>query len=107
LMFMALEAWTAFSLDERLAMHLVHLANGHGLRDGSDVAINLHLPQEQLAQLLGVTRQRVSQVLHEWERVGRVHVRYGRVVLDGAWFAGNPSGPHLQSVALASLPPAH
>jgi CRP/FNR family transcriptional regulator, cyclic AMP receptor protein len=107
LMFMALESWTACSLDERLAMHLVHLANGHGLRDGADVAINLHLPQELLAQLLGVTRQRISQILHEWERRGRVHVRYGRVVLDGAWFASNPSGPHLQSVSVASLPLAH
>ena len=74
LMFLALESWTAFSLDERLAMHLVHLANGHGLRDGADVAINLHLPQELIAQLLGVTRQRISQILHEWERLGRVHV---------------------------------
>jgi CRP-like cAMP-binding protein len=104
LMFLALESWTAFSLDERLAMHLVHLANGHGLRDGADVAINLHLPQEQLAQLLGVTRQRISQILHEWERLGRVHVRYGRVVLDGLWFASNPTAPHLQSVPIASLP---
>jgi CRP-like cAMP-binding protein len=107
LMFLALEAWTAFSLDERLAMHLVHLANGHGLRDGADVAINLHLPQEQLAQLLGVTRQRISQILHEWERLGRVHVRYGRVVLDGLWFASNPTAPHLMSVPTANLPLAH
>jgi len=107
LMFLALESWTAFSLDERLAMHLVHLANGHGQRDGADVAINLHLPQEQLAQLLGVTRQRISQILHEWERLGRVHVRYGRVVLDGLWFASNPTAPHLHSVPIASLPLAH
>ena len=107
LMFLALEAWTAFSFEERLAMHLVHLANGHGLRDGADVAINLHLPQEQLAQLLGVTRQRISQVLHEWERLGRVRVRYGRVVLDGAWFAGNPTAPQLRAVPIASLPLAN
>jgi CRP/FNR family cyclic AMP-dependent transcriptional regulator len=107
LMFLALEAWTAFSLDERLAMHLVHLANGHGQRDGGDVAINLHLPQEQLAQLLGVTRQRISQILHEWERLGRVHVRYGRVVLDGAWLDSQPTGPHLLATAAAALPAAH
>jgi len=107
LMFLALESWTAFSLDERLAMQLVHLANGHGQRDGADVAINLHLPQELLAQLLGVTRQRISQILHEWERQGRVHVRYGRVVLDGLWFASNPTAPQLYAVPMASLPLAH
>jgi CRP/FNR family cyclic AMP-dependent transcriptional regulator len=99
LMFLALEAWTAFSLDERLA-------NGHGLRDGDDVAIDLHLPQELLAQLLGVTRQRISQILHEWERLGRVHVRYGRVVLAGTWFESQPTA-HLQAVPIASLPLAH
>jgi len=106
LMFLALEAWTAFSLDERLTMHLVHLANGHGLRDGADVAINLHLPQEQLAQLLGVTRQRISQILHEWERLGRVHVRYGRVVLAGSWFESQPT-THVKAVPIASLPTAY
>lgn len=106
LMFLALEAWTAFSLDERLAMQLVHLANGHGLRDGDDVAIDLHLPQEHLAQLLGVTRQRISQVLHEWERLGRVRVRYGRVVLDGRWFESQPT-VHLKALPIARLPLAH
>jgi CRP/FNR family cyclic AMP-dependent transcriptional regulator len=104
LAYLALEAWTAFSLDERLAMQLVHLANGHGLRDGVDVAINLHLPQEQLAQLLGVTRQRIGQILHEWERLGRVHVRYGRIVLDGAWFASQPTAPNLVAVPAQALP---
>jgi hypothetical protein len=33
-----------------------------------------------------------------------VHVRYGRVVLDGLWFASNPTAPHLMSVPMASLP---
>ena len=58
LLYFALEAWTAFSFEERLARHLLNLAGGHGQRDGQgdDIAINLHLPQEQLAQLLGVSR---------------------------------------------------
>ena len=73
-------------------MHLVHLANGHGLRDGADVAINLHLPQEQLAQLLGVTRQRISQILRDWERHGWLRYRYGRIVLRAAWLAGRGAG---------------
>jgi len=107
LLFLAMEAWTSLPLEERLALHLVHLANGHGERAGDDLAIRLHMPQEQLAQLLGVTRQRISQILHEWERLGRVHVRYGRVVLDGLWFASNPTAPHLHSVPIASLPLAH
>jgi CRP/FNR family cyclic AMP-dependent transcriptional regulator len=107
LMFLALEAWTAFSLDERLAMHLVHLANGHGRRDGGDVAINLHLPQEQLAQLLGVSRQRISQILHAWEQQGWVRVRYGRVVLNGDWLDTQLDGSHLLAARARHLPTAH
>jgi hypothetical protein len=29
------------------------------------------------------------------------------VVLDGVWFASNPTGPHLLSAPMASLPLAH
>lgn len=98
LMYFALEAWTAFPLDERLARHLLNLANGHGQPDGGDVAINLRLPQEQLAQLLGVSRQRVSQVLRDWEERGWLHFRYGRIVLSGDWVASQPAGPQLTTL---------
>jgi CRP-like cAMP-binding protein len=107
LMFLALESWTAFSLDERLAMHLVHLADGHGLRKGDDVAIDLHLPQEQLAQLLGVSRQRIGQILHEWERRGWVHYRYGRIVLDGGWLRGQAGRPHIAAARPERLSASH
>jgi CRP-like cAMP-binding protein len=92
LMFIAMEASTACPLEERLALHLVNLANGHGLREGDDVVLKLHLPQEHLAQLLGVTRQRISQILREWERLGWLHYRYGRIVLRAAWLAGRATG---------------
>ena len=97
LMYFALEAWTAFPLDERLARHLLNLAAGHGQRDGDvdDIAINLRLPQEQLAQLLGVSRQRVSQILRDWEDRGWLHFRYGRIVLNGRWIASQPAGAQL------------
>ncbi len=107
LMFLALEAWTAFSLDERLARHLLNLAGGHGQREGDDIAIKLHLPQEQLAQLLGVSRQRVSQILRDWEQRGWVHFRYGRIVLSGDWLEGQPAGPQLLSARTLRQPAAH
>jgi CRP-like cAMP-binding protein len=97
LMYLALEAWTAYPLDERLARHLQHLARGHGRRVGEDVAIELHLPQEQLAQLLGVSRQRVSQLLRDWEQHGRLHFRYGRIVLSGEWLGRREAAPLLPS----------
>lgn len=109
LMYFALEAWTAFSLEERLARHLLNLANGHGQREaeGDDIAINLRLPQEQLAQLLGVSRQRVSQILREWEDHGWLHFRYGRVVLNGDWIARQPSGAQLLAMRGVRVAAAH
>jgi CRP-like cAMP-binding protein len=85
LMFLAMEAWMILPLEERLALHLVNLANGHGQREGDDLALRLHMPQEHLAQLLGVSRQRVSQVLRAWERHGWLRYRYGRIVLCREW----------------------
>jgi CRP-like cAMP-binding protein len=92
LLFVAMEATAAFPLEERLALYLVNLANGHGLREGEDIVIRLHLPQEHLAQLLGVTRQRISQILRDWERHGWLRYRYGRIVLRAAWLAGRGAG---------------
>lgn len=57
-------------------------------RSGSDgghgpAAIDRRLPQERLAELLGTSRQWVTEVVRELSRAGLVEWRYGRVtVLD-------------------------
>ena len=43
--------------------------------------IRLHPPQETLAQLIGSTRQRVNQILKEWEAAGTVDQQYGHLTL--------------------------
>jgi CRP-like cAMP-binding protein len=58
------------------------------VRSGSDgengpAAIDLRLPQERMAELLGTSRQWVTAVVRELTRAGLVQWRYGRVtVLD-------------------------
>jgi len=107
LMFLAMEAWTILPLEERLALHLVNLANGHGEREGDDLAIRLHMPQEQLAQLLGVTRQRISQILRAWERHGRLRYRYGHIVLCREWLAERSAPAHAIVLRPQGMPAAH
>jgi CRP-like cAMP-binding protein len=107
LLFLAMEAWTSLPLEERLALHLVHLANGHGERAGDDLAIRLHMPQEQLAQLLGVTRQRISQILREWERQGRLRYRYGHIVLCREWLSQRAAPAHAIVPRLERMPAPH
>jgi hypothetical protein len=51
-------------LRARLAKQLLHLTRSYGvmsLSDSNEIRIGLHLAQEELAQLLGASRQRVNQ----------------------------------------------
>ncbi|PAT35923.1 Crp/Fnr family transcriptional regulator [Vandammella animalimorsus] len=73
-------------LRARLAKQLLHLARSYGIADlsgGSHIRIGLQLAQEELAQLLGASRQRVNQELKGMEREGIIRIETGGlVVLD-------------------------
>lgn len=71
-------------LRARLAKQLLHLARSYGVtslsREG-EVRIGLHLAQEELAQLLGASRQRVNQELKTLEREDVIRIEPGGLVL--------------------------
>jgi CRP-like cAMP-binding protein len=73
-------------LRARLAKQLNHLARSYGvpsLSDAKAVRISLQLAQEELAQLLGASRQRVNQELKQMEREQVIRIEPGGlVVLD-------------------------
>ena len=73
-------------LRARLAKQLVHLVRSYGsarLSDSSETRIGLQLAQEELAQLLGASRQRVNQELKTMEREGIIRIEpAGLVVRD-------------------------
>ena len=71
-------------LRARLAKQLLHLARSYGvasLNDASEVRIGLHLAQEELAQLLGASRQRVNQELKSMERDNVIRIEPGGLVI--------------------------
>jgi CRP-like cAMP-binding protein len=71
-------------LRARLAKQLLHLVRSYGvpsLSDGSEVRIGLHLAQEELAQLLGASRQRVNQELKSMEREEAIRIEQGGLVI--------------------------
>ena len=70
------------SYQERLARQLVILANQHGHQVSAGTEINLRLPQEELALLVGTTRQRINKVLKDWEREQWVSVSYSRITIN-------------------------
>jgi len=75
------EAFSLNTLEQRLAGRLLMLAEAYGSPTAWGQRIELHLSQELLAQLVGVSRQRVNQIFKAWEIDGLVEQRYGRVLL--------------------------
>ncbi len=71
-------------LRARLAKQLLHLARSYGvasLADAGEIRIGLQLAQEELAQLLGASRQRVNQELKAMEREGLIRIEPGGLVV--------------------------
>jgi len=51
------------------------------LTHGEEIRIGLHLAQEELAQLLGASRQRVNQELKAMEREEAIRIEPGGLVI--------------------------
>jgi CRP-like cAMP-binding protein len=71
-------------LRARLAKQLLHLLRSYGvssLSDSREMRIGLQLAQEELAQLLGASRQRVNQELKTMEREEVIRIEPGGLVV--------------------------
>ena len=71
-------------LRARLAKQLLHLVRSYGvasLSNGAEMRIGLQLAQEELAQLLGASRQRVNQELKTMEREEAIRIEPGGLVV--------------------------
>jgi CRP/FNR family transcriptional regulator, cyclic AMP receptor protein len=81
LMFDAVEDLNTRPLAARLAKQILLLARSYGVAHGDEMRIGLQLAQEDLAQLLGASRQRVNQELKGFERDGAVRIEPTRLVV--------------------------
>ncbi|MFT7724583.1 MAG: Crp/Fnr family transcriptional regulator [Roseateles sp.] len=81
LMFDMIEDLNTRPLAARLAKQVLLLARSYGVAEGDEIRIGLQLAQEDLAQLLGASRQRVNQELKAFEREGAVRVEPTRLVV--------------------------
>ena len=81
LMFDAVEDLNTRPLASRLAKQILLLARSYGVAQGEEIRIGLQLAQEDLAQLLGASRQRVNQELKGFERGGAVRIEPTRLVV--------------------------
>jgi CRP/FNR family transcriptional regulator, cyclic AMP receptor protein len=83
-LFGLVEDLNTLPLRARLAKQLSHLVRSYGvpsLGEGSEVRIGLQLAQEELAHLLGASRQRVNQELKQMEREEVIRIEPGGLVV--------------------------
>lgn len=69
------------TLPVRLAQRLMMLAESFGVETEKGVEIQLRLPQEELGQMLGISRQSVNKLLKQFEQNEWIEVAYRRIVL--------------------------
>ena len=85
LLYGLVEDLNTLPLRARLAKQLLHLARSYGIpslsSDGTEIRIGLQLAQEELAQLLGASRQRVNQELKAMERESTIRIEPGGLVI--------------------------
>lgn len=79
-----IDATILLPLPVRLAKRLLEIRKAqHPHSPGTDGAL-LRLSQEDLSQMLGVSRQSINKLLKDWEARGIVAVQYGKItLLDG------------------------
>jgi CRP-like cAMP-binding protein len=78
---------TFLDVPTRLAKQLAAIAQEYGERDGRSGALALNVSQQELAQMLGVSREIVSRQLAVWRQAGAIEIGRGRVVVhDIAFF---------------------
>ena len=78
-LFVAVEELAQLPLEERVWRRLQLVALGYGSREAPRRRI--HLSQELLAQMLGVSRQSINKALKALEAGGRVRLHYGEIEL--------------------------
>jgi CRP/FNR family transcriptional regulator/CRP/FNR family cyclic AMP-dependent transcriptional regulator len=68
----------------RLAKRLLDLASAHGVQRGGGVLIDLSVTQEDLANMIGVTRESVNRNLSDFRNLGLISNQGRKIVIRDA-----------------------
>jgi CRP-like cAMP-binding protein len=93
----ALEDASHLPMQQRLARRLLHAASNHGQSGVGSLRRRVRLPQNYLAQMLGVSRQTVNKALQQLVARGVLVLHYAEIeILDVAALleAAGPIDPH-------------
>ena len=77
-----LEDMLFFDSETRLAKRLMTLKDIYGKAAGDAIHIDLKISQQDIASLVGISRERVNKHLKNWEKAAIVSLQQGRVVIQ-------------------------
>lgn len=76
-----LEEVLFFDSETRLAKRVLALKDIYGKGVGSTVQIEFKISQQDIANLVGITRERVNKHLKQWERAEIISLKQGRLTI--------------------------
>ena len=68
--------------ETRLAKRIVALENIYGKAAGNAIQIELKISQQDIASLVGITRERVNKLLKKWEKAKIVSLQHGCLTIQ-------------------------
>jgi CRP-like cAMP-binding protein len=71
-------------LPARVASRIITAAQSFGVDAGPGVRLSVHLPQSELASMVGASRQSINKVLRQFQDDGLITIEYGNLVIR-AW----------------------
>jgi CRP-like cAMP-binding protein len=79
-----IEAMAYQRVDQRLARRLLDLGRRFGVRDGGGTRIEARLTQQELAEMVGTTRETLAHTLADFRRRGLLETEHHQVVIRDA-----------------------
>lgn len=79
---LAMEQFAVWTPRTRLAARLCGLVRSVGRQHPDGIEIMAHLPQESLAAMIGLSRQRTNKILRDFERDGVLILDYSRIIVS-------------------------
>jgi len=69
------------SADDRIRAGILQLSRKHGVQDARGIIINLKITHQELAELVGTSRETVTRCLARLQRRGIIQLEHRRIIL--------------------------
>lgn len=77
----------------RIKKLILRLGTRYGVRVGQDIHLNIHLTHQEIADMVGTTRQTVTSVLGQLQRQGLMRLESRRIHIESMELLGEKANP--------------